>query len=88
MPATQYPKISNGTKVPELPNDRSLPHFDPLPIYNNYLDGQPNLPPEFDDLDAYKLFRLFFTDELIDRLVYYTNSNAARVKSNPQKRPL
>lgn len=88
VPATHYPKIIKGTKVPELPNNQSLPHFDPLPIHNDCPDGQPNLPPGFDDSDTRKLFGLFFTDELMDLLIYHTNANAARAKSNPQKRSL
>ena len=76
VPATQYPKITKETQIPELPNDQSTPNFDPLPINNNSPHGEPNLPPGLDGSDAFGIFRLFFTDELVDLIVYYTNANA------------
>lgn len=81
VPATQYPKITKETQIPELPNDQSTPNFDPLPINNNSPHGEPNLPPGLDGSDAFGIFRLFFTDELVDLIVYYTNANARKARS-------
>ena len=82
VPATQYPKITKATQVPALPDDWSPPEFDPLPINNDCPYGKPNLPTGFDDTDAFKIFKLFFTNELIDLLVYYTNTNVAMALQN------
>ena len=87
VPATVYPKRTKTTHVPELPNDRSPPQFDPLPINNICPQGAPNLPPGLDDSDALEIFRLFFTDELMELLVHCTNANAKKARFDPQKTP-
>ena len=78
VPATVYPKRTKTTYIPELLNDRSPPQFNPLLINNICPQGVPNLPPGLDNSDAFKIFRLFFTDELIELLVYYTNANVRK----------
>jgi len=85
VPATQYPNIIKATKVPELPKDQSPPQFNPLQINNDSPHGKPNLPINFKDSDAFELFQLFFTNDLIDLLIYYTNTNAAKAM---EKAPL
>jgi len=80
---TPYPKITKNTVVPELPNDRSLPLFKPLLINNSTPYKKPNLRPGLDDLDAFKIFRLFFTDKLMDLLIYYTNANIRKAQIDP-----
>src|SRR5438552_1839929 len=82
VPATEYPTITKNTRIPELPNDRSPPEFDPLPINNECHYGKPNLPPGLDDSNALEIFKLFFTDELMDLLVHYTNANVKKVQIN------
>lgn len=72
---TLYPKIIKTTIVLELLNNYSLPLFKPLLINNSTPYRKPNLPPRLDDLDIFKIFRLFFIDKLIDLLIYYTNTN-------------
>ena len=88
MPATLYPRVTKKTKVLELLNDRSPPQFKPLLINNNCPKGKANLPPGLDDLNAFEIFRLFFTDGLMDLLVHYTNANATKARFNLQKNPL
>ena len=73
---TQYPtsKSQAAKKPPLAPGP--LPSFKPLPIFNNCEYGKPNLPEYTDNKDPWQLFKLFWNDELIDRLVEYTNENA------------
>jgi len=52
-----------------------LPEFKPLYI-NNFDDhGTPNLPPDVDPHNPFDLFSLFFTDDIIDKLVEWTNKH-------------
>ena len=89
VPATQYPKITKDTVIPELPNDRTPPDFEPLFIENGFNHGSPNLPPDFDDTGCFEIFKLFFTDELMDLIVYHTNTHANMLypKDTPKGNP-
>jgi Transposase IS4 len=50
-----------------------LPEFEPLYI-NNFDDYSTlNLPPNIDPHNPFNLFSLFFTDNIIDKLVEWTN---------------
>ena len=51
------------------PKPWPLPEFKPLHI-NNWDDhGLPNLPSDINPHDPFKLFSLFFTEEVMDKLV-------------------
>ena len=73
---TQYPMSKNQglKKLPPAPE--TLPAFTPLPIRNKNEYSKPNLPDYIDDKDPQQLFKLFWTDKLIDKLVEYINKNA------------
>ena len=73
---TQYivPKNRIAKKPP--PEPEPLPHFDPLPIHNKNEYSQPKLPADINNTDPLQLFKLFWTDKWINRLVKYINRNA------------
>ena len=73
---TQYPISKNRIAKKPPPEPEPLPPFDPLPIFNEDEYGQPKLPENIDNKDPAQLFRLFWTDELLNQLVEYTNKNA------------
>ena len=58
-------------KAPPQPGP--LPNFVPLHIDNNNKYRCPNLPHNVDLGNTYNIFKLFFTDELLDKLVDFTN---------------
>jgi len=45
-------------------------------MHNKNEYGQPKLPANINNNNPLQLFKLFWTDEWIDRLVEYTNGNA------------
>ena len=55
------------------PQPRPLPNFMPLHINNNNKYGRPNLPHNINSGDIYSIFKLFFTNKLLNRLVNFTN---------------
>ena len=59
-------------KIPPL-KPWSLLDFNPLPIDLPYIDSAPNLPPYIDPTNPLALFRLIWTDDLLEELVVYTN---------------
>ena len=70
---TQYNIPLNKTvKTPPL-KPWLLPHFKPLHIDNWDDYGSPNLPLDVDQHNPYKLFSLFFTEDIINKLVEWTN---------------
>jgi hypothetical protein len=50
-----------------------LPTFKPLQINDFYLKGTPNLPPDVNNNDLLALFRLFFTNKIVDNIINWTN---------------
>ena len=51
----------------------ALPLFTPLQI-DDYFDlGEPSVPPSLDWHDPLAIFSLFFTDEILERMVKWTN---------------
>jgi hypothetical protein len=58
------------------PKPWPLPEFEPLYIddWDNY--GSPNLPPNVDTHDPFRLFSLFFIDKIIDKLIEWINKYA------------
>jgi len=71
---TQYPisKKRVTKKLPPAPEP--LPPFNPLLIHNKH-KYKPNLPDHINNKDPWQLFKLFWTDELLNKLVKYTNKN-------------
>ena len=55
-------------KAPAL-SPGHLPKFKPLHINNSDDHGLPSLPSNIDTYDPSKLFSLFFTDKIMDKLV-------------------
>jgi hypothetical protein len=62
-------------KIPP-PEPWELPDFAPLPIDLPYTDGAPNLPPYIDPTDPLALFKLIWTDELLEELAAHINEYA------------
>ena len=73
---TQYPTSKSQVTKKPPPAPGPLPSFEPLPIFNDCEYGKPNLPEYIDNKDPWQLFKLFQSDELVNRLVEYTNENA------------
>jgi hypothetical protein len=62
---------SSKKKAP--PQPRPLPNFMPLYINNNNKYRRLNLLHNVNLGDAYSIFKLFFTNELLNKLVNFTN---------------
>jgi len=73
---TQYsiPPTRKAKEPP--PQPWPLPSFEPLHIANFDDHGTPNLPPDVDLHDPLAIFKLFFTDEIMDKLADWTNKYA------------
>lgn len=75
----EYTKLSTGTKC-DRPPDTDPPPSDWQPLQveidSEYPHGRSHLPPGVDDSSAIELFQLFFPDELLNELAFYTNSLA------------
>ncbi|KAF2806735.1 uncharacterized protein BDZ99DRAFT_573468 [Mytilinidion resinicola] len=69
------PKPYKHPKLP-YPKPTPLPAFEPLQINNYDAPGTPNIPPGLDQHDPVALFRLFFTDEMVEKMVRWTNEYA------------
>ena len=70
---TQYNVPPNKTAKTPPPKPWPLPHFEPLYIDNQDDHGSPNLPSDVDQHDPYELFSLFFTEDIINKLIEWTN---------------
>jgi Transposase IS4 len=53
-----------------------LPEFEPIHIHDWDDHGSPNLPSNVKTHDPFELFSLFFTDEIMDKLVEWINKHA------------
>ncbi|OCK78969.1 hypothetical protein K432DRAFT_406012 [Lepidopterella palustris CBS 459.81] len=63
-------------KVPPTPQPWPLPAFTPMEIDDYNGQGEPNVPPSLDQHDPTVLFLLFFTDEILDNRVDWTDEYA------------
>ena len=72
---TQYKVPPNKTAKTPLPKPWPLPKFKPLYITDWDNHSLLNLPPNINTHNPFKLFSLFFTDEIIDKLVEWTNKH-------------
>ena len=81
---TQYNVPPNKTAKTPPPKPWPLPHFEPLHIDNWDDHGSPNLPSDVDQHDPYELFSLFFTEDIINKLVEWTNKHAELYPSHEE----
>ncbi|KAL8668517.1 MAG: hypothetical protein Q9168_006857 [Polycauliona sp. 1 TL-2023] len=58
------------------PEAVAVPTFAPMEINNDLTYGKGHLPDDVDPNSAYDIFRLFFTDDILDTLAENTNLNA------------
>ena len=72
---TQYFTFRSWAAKKPLLASGPLPLFKPLPIYNNCEYGKPNLLKYINNKNPWQIFKLFQTDELVNRLVEYINEN-------------
>ena len=81
---TQYNVRPNWIAKKPCPKPWPLPKFEPLYIddWDDY--GSPNLPPNVNTHDPFELFSLFFTDEIMDKLVEWTNEHAELYPPNEE----
>ncbi|KAF2182038.1 hypothetical protein K469DRAFT_691650 [Zopfia rhizophila CBS 207.26] len=70
---------------PPLPDAAPPPPWDPLYIENPNQRGFANLPPGINKESPIELFKLFFTDDLVDKLCVYTNRNAELARAAAQE---
>jgi hypothetical protein len=68
-----------------LPKPKLLPYFEPLPIYNENIYSISKLPPHVDSGDLYNIFKLFWTDELLNMLIEYINRNIELYLTSEEK---
>ena len=73
---TQYNVQPNRIAKEPPPEPWPLPDFTPLNIHDFNDHGKPNLPPDLNLHDPFALFSQFFTDDIMDRLVEWTNTYA------------
>ena len=73
---TQYKVPPNKIAKKPPPKPQPLPKFKPLHIDDWDDHGSPNLPPNVNTHDPFKLFSLFFIDKIIDKLIEWTNKHA------------
>ena len=55
------------------PEPWALPPFTPLQIDDYYDLGEPSISPSLDRHDPLAIFRLFFTNKILERIVEWTN---------------
>ena len=82
---TQYNVRPNRVAKKPPPEPWELPDFEPLHIDDFDNHGTPNLPPSLDQNDPFAIFSQFFTDEVVDKLVEWTNQYAELHQSNEDK---
>jgi hypothetical protein len=84
---TQYIVPPNRTAKKPPPKPWLLPKFEPLTIDDFDDHGKPNLPPDVDPHNPFQLFSLFFTEEIMDKLVEWTNEYAELHPTPKEKAP-
>ena len=71
---TQY-TVPPGKKAKQpAPEPWILPAFKPLQIDDFQLQGEPCLPRNVDNSDPLALFRLFFTNKIMDNIMEWINA--------------
>ena len=75
------------TKKKAPPTPQKLPNFNAIKINNKNKYRRPNILEDINISNPYELFKLFFTDKLLDRLIEYINRNTEN-NMTPLKYPL
>src|SRR4051794_40531928 len=79
------PRTKTAKNPPPEPGP--LPPFLPLLIDDWYDPGEASVPPGLDRHDPMALFRLFFTDEMMDTMVQWTNEYAEQNQPTEESEP-
>jgi hypothetical protein len=74
---TQYIVLKHKKAKEHPPELWPLPKFDPLPISSPYINSSANLPDDIDAGNPFDLFKLIFTDDIIEELVAHINEYIA-----------
>ena len=85
---TQYKVPLNKTTKTPPSKPWPLPEFKPLYItdWDDY--SLPNLPPNINTYNPFKLFSLFFIDKIIDKLIEWTNKHVELYSLNEDDKHL
>ena len=83
---TQYHVPLHWCAKKQCPKPWPLPKFEPLHINDWDNHGSPKLPPNVNSYDPFQLFSLFFTDEIMDKLVAWTNEHAELYPPDEEKK--
>ena len=75
VPPTQYHPYTKDT-LPNLSEFEQIPQFEPMEFESK--EGVSQLPDIIDSSDPEAIFRLFFTNTVLDLLVRCTNQHAKR----------
>ena len=74
---TQYVVPPGKKAKTPAPKPWKLPPFNALHINDFHLSSASNLPLGIDNSDPLALFRLFFTDKIVENIAEWTNAYAA-----------
>jgi hypothetical protein len=88
VPPERYNRRKKGKALPPKFDHLSLENAKFKPIQLEDRPGKPNLPDSFfssENIDELELFRLFFDDSLIERLVQCTNLHATHSRQKHQQ---
>jgi len=84
---TQYNVRPNRIAKEPPPEPWPLPDFEPFHIDDFDDHGKPNLPPGVNYSDPFAIFSQFFTDEIMDKLVEWTNKYAEQERLDEEEKP-
>ena len=85
---TQYHVLPYWCAKKQYPKPWPLPKFEPLYIDDWDNHGLLKLPPNVNSYDPFQLFNLFFIDEIIDKLIAWTNEYVELYPPNKEKKHL
>ena len=81
------PRPKKTPKKPP-PEPWPVPAFEPLQIQGHNDPGEPNIPTGLDRHDPLALFRLFFTDTIMEKIAVWTNKHAESHPPSDEQAPL
>jgi hypothetical protein len=82
---TQYRVNPNRKAKEPPPRPWPLPAFNPLHIHDFDDHGKPNLPPNVEQSDPFAIFSQFFTNEVMEQLVDWTNKYAGQQREREEQ---